>query len=134
MSIYSYKYVYYNYKIINYINYYGWSFCCWFSFVSFFKILFLRSITYFILIGWIIIFAILYKTFKMKEFILFSEFNILKIANIKSIETIKNNILEILYNKNEINSKILLYGILKNFEEYIINYFYIFFSYIKFFL
>ena len=70
----------------------------------------------------------------MKEFILFSEFNILKIANIKSIETIKNNILEILYNKNEINSKILLYGILKNFEEYIINYFYIFFSYIKFFL
>ena len=121
MSIYSYKYVYYNNKIINYINYFGWSFCSWFSFVSFFKILFLKNITSFIIIGWIIIFIILYKAFKMKEFILLTEFKIFKITNVKSIETFKNNVLEILSNKNEIKSKILLHGILKNFEEYHTN-------------
>ena len=122
ISIYVYKYVYYSNNIVNYINYYGWLFCSWFSLFVIFKILFnLKDITSFIIIGWLIIFFIFYKANKMKEFLLLTESNIFELSNIKSIEIFKNSALNILANKNNIKSKIILYGIINNFEEFANN-------------
>ena len=122
MFFYVYKYIYYTNNIINYINFLGWFFISWFSFSVSFKILFnLNNVSIFIILGWILIIFLLYKNNTIKEFKLVSESNILEISDIKSIEMFKNNVLKILSNKNNIDSKILLYGIIKNFEEYINN-------------
>ena len=87
-----------------------------------FKILFnLKDITSFIIIGWLIIFFIFYKSNQMKEFLLLTESNIFELSNIKSIEISKNSVLKILVNKNNIKSKIILYGIINNFEEFANN-------------
>ena len=123
ISIYVYKYLYYYNSIINYINYYGWCFCSWFSLCAFLKILFkLFDITIFIIIGWIIIFLIVYKMHNMEQYLLITNSDFLKFKNIKSIEMFNNYLLQILANRNKIKSKILLYGIIKNFEEIVINY------------
>ena len=120
MLIYTYKYVYYYNTLINYIIYFGWSLNFWFSLSIFLKILFeINSISSFIIIGWIIILILLYKLDKMKEFSLIAEKNILELKSIKSIEIYKNSLLKYLSIKSEIKSKTLLFGNIKNFEEYI---------------
>ena len=122
MSIYVYKNVYYYNEIINIIIYNGWYYCSWFSICAFMKILFnLQNITIFIIIGWIIIIILFNKKYTIEEFLILAESNILELKSIKSIEIFTNNILKILSNKNNIKSKILLYGIIKNCDDYINN-------------
>ena len=122
MSIYVYKNVYYYNNIINYIINYKWYFCSWFSFIAIMKIILdLKSITTFIIIGWLFIIILFNKNKKIKEFLLLSEFNILEFRNIKSIEIFCNNLLKLLKYKDFINSKILLYSIINNFENYADN-------------
>ena len=122
MFTYSYKYVYYYNNIINYIIYLGWSFNFWFSLCILFKILFnLDNLSVFICIGWIIIGILIYRYNKMKEFLLISGSDIFEFNTIKSIEIYKNILLSKLKEKNEIDSRILLYGNIKTLEEYIEN-------------
>ena len=122
MSIYVYRNVYYYNDIINIIIYYGWYYCSWFSIWAFMKILFnLKNITIFVVIGWSIIIFLFNKNFTIKEFLLIADSNILELKNIKSIEIFSNNILKLLADKDNIKSKILLYGIIKNLDNYFNN-------------
>ena len=118
MFIYSYKYVYYYNNIINYIIYFGWSFNVWFSLSILCKILFnFSKLSSFICIGWIIIGISFYRYNKMKEFLLLSGFNVFEFNTIKSIEIYKNILLNKLKERNKLESRILLYGKVKTFEE-----------------
>ena len=117
--IYAYKNVYYYNDVINYIIYYGWSFCFWYSLCIFLKILFqLKFVSSFIIIGWIIIVVSIYKLNKMVEFLLITNTNILEFKSVKSIEMYKTVLLKKLATKYKTGEKILLYGNIKNFEEY----------------
>ena len=122
MFIYSYKYVYYYNNFINYIIYFGWSFNFWFSLCIICKIVFnLGNISVFICLGWIIIAILIYRYNKMKEFLLLSGSDIFEFNTIKSIEIYKNLLLNKLKEKNNLNSRIILYGNIKTVEEYIEN-------------
>jgi len=122
MFIYSYKYVYYYNNIINYIIYFGWSFNFWFSLCIICKIVFnLGNISVFICLGWVIIAILIYRYNKMKEFLLLSGYDIFELNTIKSIEIYKNILLNKLKEKNNLDSRIILYGNIKTLEEYIEN-------------
>ena len=122
MFIYAYNYVYYYNNYINYITIFGWISNFWLSFCIILKILFrINSITSPIIIGWIIIFILLYKIYKMKEFLLITESNFFELKSIKSIEIFKNVLLQKLGDRKNIKSNILLEGIVKICEEYINN-------------
>ena len=118
MSIYVYKYVYYYNKIVNYIINIGWFFSSWFSLSIFiYIILNVDNVSSIIIIGWVIIFVLLYKMNQMKEISLITDSNILEFKDIKSIEMHNNCILSLISNKKKSSSKILLFGTIKNFEE-----------------
>ena len=122
MLIYVYNYIYYYNNYINYITILGWSFCCWSSLCILLKISFkLNSISSYIIIGWIIIIILLHKIYKYKEFLLITEENPFEFTNIKNIEMFNNILFQKLEEQNNYKTKILLNGIIKNFEEYIIN-------------
>ena len=119
MLIYVYKNVYYYNNIINFIVYYGWFFCFWFSFCAFLKIVLkLKNITAFILIGWIFFILLFHINIKINVFKMISELKIVEYDNVKSIEIIYDNLIKLLSNKENIKNKLLLHGIIKNFEEY----------------
>ena len=119
MSIYIYKYVFYYNFFINYINYFGWLFNSWLSLCIIVKILFnINNITTIIIIGWIIIILILNKGYNISYFSLMTEANIIELKSIKLFEMFNYNLLKLLTNKNNCNSKILIYGNIKEFEEY----------------
>ena len=122
MSIYVYKNVYFYNNVINLINHFGWYFTFWFSFCIILKsVLNLTGISNFITIGWIIITFVLSKAYLMNENILITEANIFELNNLKSIEMLKNTLLIKLSEKNQNKIKILLFGIIKKFEEFISN-------------
>jgi len=122
MSIYSYKYVYFYNNIINNINHFGWYFSCWFAFCVLLKTLLnLNGVSNFIVVGWIIITFVMNKSNIIKENLLITEANIFELKNIKYIEIYKNVLLNKLADKNSNKSKILIFGIIKKFEEYAIN-------------
>ena len=122
MFIYSYKYVYYYNNIINYIIYFGWSFNFWISLCIICKIIFnFGNISIFICLGWIIIAILIYRYNKMKEFLLLSSSDIFEFNTIKSIEIYKNILLNKLEEKNNLDSRIILFGNIKTLEEYIEN-------------
>ena len=122
MSLYVYKNVYYYNNMINYITYLGWFFCSWYSLCIILKSIFtLKNISITILIGWIIIIISLYKLKKINEILLITETNILEFKNIKSVEMYNNILLNQLTNITNNSTKILLYGNIKNVEEYIYN-------------
>ena len=122
MSIYLLKNVYYYNSVINYLNFFGWFFSAWFSFCILLKTVFqLECITNLVIIGWIIIAISLYKTNKMKIHSLITEDNTFEFKDNKSIEMYKNILLNLSRDKNSYESKLLIYGIVKKFEEYAIN-------------
>ena len=122
MSIYVYRYVYYYNNIVNNIINIGWFFSSWFSLCIILYIVFnINNISSLIIIGWIIIFILLYKVNKMKELSLITDFNFLDFKDIKSIEMHNHFILSLLSNKNNYSSKILLFGTIDNFEEELNN-------------
>ena len=121
MSIYIYKNVYYYNDIINYLNFFGWVFSSWFSFNVLLKTIFhLECITNLIIVGWLIIVISFYKALKMTEYALITSYNIFEFKTIKSIEMYKNILINKMSNKNS-DSKILLFGIIKKFEEFTHN-------------
>ena len=122
ISIYNIKYVYYYNKTINYITYLGWLFSSWFSLCILLKfVLNLNRITSSIIIGWILIFIAVYKIEKIESISLLTETNVLEFKDLKSIEIYNNILLNMLSNKKDNSPKILLYGTIKNFVEYINN-------------
>ena len=122
ISIYNYNNLYYYNDVINYINFFGWYFTSWFSLCILLKTLLnIECITNLIIIGWVVIFLVFWKAHKLKEFKLITEENIFEFKDVKSIEMYKNIILKKLRDINNSNSKILLYGIIKKFEEFSIN-------------
>ena len=122
MSIYTYHYVYYYNNIINSINHYGWHISTWLSFCSLLQnLLKLKNISIIIIIGWIIINLVLNKIYTINENMLFTEMNYFEFSNIKSIIIYINISLKHLLNQENIKSKILISGIIKKFENYIIN-------------
>ena len=122
MSIYAYKYVYYYNNIINNIIHYGWCVSCCFNICILLKTLLkLKVVSNFIIFGYIIIIIAFYKADKMREYLLITEENIFEFKNIKSIETYKNILLHKLNKKNDNKSKVLIFGVIKKFEEFASN-------------
>ena len=114
---------FYHYNnIINYLVYFGWYFCTWFSFCIIIKLIFnTKDIVIFVIFGWLIIVQLSYKYNKINNFLLLSEAKFFKIHNIKSNEKFIDNLLKLLEDKINIKSKILINGIIKNFEEFANN-------------
>ena len=122
MSVYVYKSVYFYNNIINMINHFGWYFTLWFSFCILLKsLLNLTGISNFISIGWIVITFVLSKAYLMNENLLITDANIFEFNDIKSIEMLKNILLIKLAERNRNKSNILIYGIIKKFEEFVNN-------------
>ena len=122
MSIYVYKNVYFYNNIINMMNHFGWYFTLWFSFCILLKgLLNLTGISNFIAIGWIVITFVLSKAYSMKENLLITDANIFEFNDIKPVEILKNILLTKLSERNRNKTKILIYGIIKKFEDFICN-------------
>ena len=119
ISIYTYKYLFYYNQIINKSFHYGWYFTTWFSFCIFLKKLIgINDITLYIIFGsFIITIGFIYSN-KYKEIKLMTEFNMLEENSLKDIE-IFNYLLINYLKKNDLQSKIIIAGIIKRFEEYI---------------
>ena len=121
-SIYVAKYVYYHNNKIDSLIKIGWLFCSWFSFCIFLKMMLrINFISGSVVIGWIIIILLLSKAKKMKEISLLTESDILEFKDIKSIEIHNNILLNELPKKKNFSTKLILYGTIKNFEEYLDN-------------
>ena len=122
LCIYVIKNVYYYNIEINYIVNIGWFVCSWYSFCIFIKMmLIINNISNFIMIGWIIIIILFCKAYKIKEISLITDSDIFEFKDIKTIEMHNNALLNELSNKRKFSSKLLLYGIIKKFEECIDN-------------
>ena len=120
--IYIYKFVYYYNNKVNNIIIIGWIFNCWFCLCIFLKAIFnIKNISTSIIIGWVFLIILLYKLNQINEYLMITERNFLEFKNIKSIEIYNNVLLNTLTNKNDVDSKILLYGNIKIFEEYLNN-------------
>jgi len=122
MTIYTYKNVYYFNTIINNIIHFGWCFSYFFSICIFLKTLLkLKVISNFIILCSLIIIIALYKSDRINDYLLITEQNVFEFKNVKSIETYKNILLKKLNNKTNNESKIILFGIIKKFEEFASN-------------
>ena len=122
MSIYIYKNVYFYNTIMNFINHFGWYFSTWFTFMILLKTtLNFNGVSNFISIGWIIILFTIYKTYTIEDNLLITDSNILEFHSIKIFEMYKNNLLKIISSKNNKHTKVIIFGIYKKIEEFIIN-------------
>ena len=132
MTIYTYKNIYYYNTIINNIIHFGWSFSYCFSICIFLKTLLnLKVVSNFIILGSLIIITGFYKSDRIEEYLLITEKNVFEFKNVKSMEKYKNILLKKLANKNSNESKILIFGIIKKFEEFASNNPEIYYQYIK---
>ena len=121
MSIYAYKEVYYYNNVINILHHYGWYYSSWFSLCIFVKNLAnLKNSTLFIIFGLILITFGMYYNHKYKEFRLITELNTMQGNSLKDIE-IYNELLINLSKKHDHKSKTLIAGIIKKFEEFLLN-------------
>ena len=122
MSIYTYKNVYYYNNIINGINHFGWFISVWISFCIFIKSsLNIHGISILIIVGTCFIAIAFYNLYTTNEKSLMTDENIFEFKNIKLIEIYKNILLNEIKNIDNKDSKILIFGIIKKFEEFIIN-------------
>ena len=122
MSIYAYKKVYYYNNIINNIIHHGWCISCCFSICILLKTLLkLKVVSNFIIFSCIIIIIAFYKADKMNEYLLITEENIFEFKNVKAIETYKNILLNQLTERSNNKSKVLIFGVIKKFEEFASN-------------
>ena len=121
LSIYSIKAVFYYNKRINIIIHFSWFFDTWFSVCMLLKICFeLNDITLFVLFGLILIIIVfIYQTIysyykRLTQLDLFSE------KRLVYIERFNYELID-LYNSTQKDDKLLLNGIIKKFEDYIIS-------------
>jgi len=122
MSIYSFKTVYFYNEIIDMINHYGWFLSAWFSFGVILKDIFnITGVSNFIVVGWIIIIYTFNRIFKLQENSLLTKAKVFEFSNQNLIEKYRNILLKRLENNSDNESKIFIFGIIKNFEEFINN-------------
>ena len=120
MSIYTYKKVYYYNNIIQFLNLFGWYTSAIFSFCIILKTsLNIKHITYYILFLLTITLISLYKVYIIEKYLLITEKNIFEFKDIKHFEMYKNILLNTLKMKYNSKSKIVIFGIIKKFEEII---------------
>jgi len=122
MTIYTYKNVYYFNTLINNIIHFGWCFSYCFSICIFLKTLLkLEVVSNFIILSSLIIIIAFYKSDRINEYLLITEQNVFELKDVMSIETYKHILLQKLTNKSNNESKILIFGIIKKFEEFASN-------------
>ena len=121
ISIYTYRELfYYNYYINTWFHY-GWKYTTWFSICIFLKKLInIKDITLYVILGLIIITMAIYFNNKHKYFELITEFNMFEGNDLKNIQIFNHKLLGLLKN-NDQKSKILISGVIKRFEEYVSN-------------
>ena len=121
LTIYSIKAVFYYNKIINTFIHFDWCFVTWFSLCMIIKITFnINDCSLFILFGLIlIIIAFIYQ----KVYSYYKRITQLDLFNEKKLINIERFNFELidLYNSTKKVDKLLLNGIIKKFEDYIIN-------------
>ena len=121
MSFYTFKNVYYYNDLINAINELGWYLSDWFVFCIIIKeFLNIKSCSIIIITGYIIIFILYYKISKNNIHLLITQTNIFQFNNIKLIEIYKSILLK-LSNENSPKFKILEYGIINNYKDFLNN-------------
>ena len=121
MSIYTFNELYYFNKNINTWVHYGWYYTTWFSICIFMKKLIkINDITLFVIFGLLIITMGFHFNYRQRYLELITEFNFFETNNLKDIEEYKHILLDLL-KKNDQKSKILISGVIKRFEEYIVN-------------
>ena len=119
MTLYSVSNLYYYDQMINYLVHFGWFICSWFSFcVILNSLLSIYDITYLFFIGCICIGISLYKYLNNYEFEIMTNKNLLEEKNILIVEIYVNSLLNLINHKNQKNL-IIIYGIIKKFEEYL---------------
>ena len=121
ISIYAIKAVFYYNKNINILIHFGWFFNTWFSLCMILKICFnINDITLFVIFGFIlIIFVFEYQ----KNYSYYKRITQLDLFSEKSLIYLEkfNNELIDLYNSSQKSDKLLLNGIIKKFEDFIIG-------------
>ena len=119
ISVYTYKKLFYYNHLIHKFFFYGWLYTTWFSFCIFLKKLInIKDITLFVIIGLIIITVGFYYNSKYRTFKLITEFNIFEANSLKDIEIYITMLLTFFKAKDN-KSKILISGVIKRFEEFI---------------
>ena len=117
--VYTYNKLFYYNPLIHKLFFYGWLYTTWFSFCIFFKKLInIKDITLFVIIGLIIITVGFHYNNKYRLFTLITEFNIFEANSLKEIEIYTSMLLTLLKEKDN-KSKILISGVIKRFEEYL---------------
>ena len=115
MSIYTYNNVYFYNNIINKINHVGWYISTWFIFCIIIQTLLnIRYMPIAIILGWIIIIISYYIIEDINEKSLIIKTNIFEFKNNILIEIYKNILLKNLNLKNDIDSKLIKLGKIKN--------------------
>ena len=116
---YMYKSLYFYYQYLNYLYIFGWSTITWFSFCMIIKnIIDLNNSLLFFIFGIIIFYLALYYLENNRIDYCLTELNIFEAKNLKQIETYINYLI-ILITENSNTSKIIITGIINNFQEII---------------
>jgi hypothetical protein len=116
-AFYVYKAVLFYDSRVNNIILYGWVFSAWFSFVIFIKtLLSISDTSIFILLGWLILFGIVYHLQEFKEEHLLTDFNIFEAKSLKEIELFNLKLFNLL-NMRSMKNQTLLVGIITKFQE-----------------
>ena len=116
-SLYVYKNILFFDKTIHNTVLYGWVFTSWFAFIVFFKIVLkLNDTLIYIVAGAILMAAIVSYLDDLRTEELLTNFNLSEQNSLKTIELYINNIYSLM-NQKSTKDKILLHGILKSFED-----------------
>ena len=118
-SIYVYQYIFYYDQTLNEFIHFCFYILTWFCFCVLLKTLLnINNITYFTIIGSIIIIISFSKTHKYKRYKILTEVNIFELTSAKYIEVFNNTLLRI-YESGNFKSNILIYGVIKRFTDFI---------------
>ena len=117
ISFYIYSKVYFLNEKMNILHFCGWTFSMWFFLSISIKVIFsLNQIFFFVIIGWALIFNIVYFYRKLLSEQLLNK-NIFDTLSIKDIEIFVQNIFNIMKNNQE-KKQIFLIGLINSFEDY----------------
>ena len=121
LSFYTMKKVYYYNKRINTIIHYCWYLDTWFALCMLLKVCFnIKDTTLFVIFGWILLIIVFSYEKKYAHYKEISQFDLFNEQSLVYIEKF-NSILIDLYNSNKKSDKLILIGIIKKFEDYILT-------------
>ena len=117
--VYIYRSLYFYYQNLNYLYIFGWSTITWFSFCIIIKnIIKLNNSLLFFLFGMVIFYLALYFIENNRIDYCLTELNIFEAKNLKQIETYIHYLI-LLLTENSNSSRIIITGIINNFQEII---------------